>query len=334
MAARKIRKKALPEKQESEIYLSILSVLSDKRLAILSIVVAAVFFAFMFGFIYKRSYTASVYIYPESEFKIENAANPVMENNYTVFLKNNDIPFETYAAILRSPQIQLDLLQKNYSVNFKYRHYDMDLMQYFSLNNITYALQELNDITEIDAIDNSGVMKISVTTQYPDLSQQIAESYVNKLEEYLEESRQQKIEDEISMLNETIQAASKSTQADQEGTDDLVKALENRKAMLMLAKSTETDKLGSVRSAYISPNNLVPKPLVVIMPLAAGLIIAGMIVVQRLREYSRQSNENIGKTGRVMLKRGPESAPEKVSRLAGKKPTSGSKSRTKRMAKV
>ncbi|MBD3216969.1 MAG: hypothetical protein GF310_01745 [candidate division Zixibacteria bacterium] len=334
MAARKIKKKALPEKQESEIYLSILSVLSDKRLAILSILVAAVFFAFMFGFIYKRSYTASVYIYPGAEFKIENAANPVMENNYTIFLKNNDIPFETYAAILRSPQIQLDVLQKNYSVNFKYKHYDMDLMQYFSLNNITYALQELNDITEIDAIDNSGVMKISVTTQYPDLSQQIAESYVNKLEEYLEESRQQKIEDEISMLNETIQAASENTQVDQNGTGDLVTALEKRKAMLMIAKSTETNKLGSVRSAYISPNNLIPKPLVVILPLAVGLIVTGMIVVQRLKKYGLLSNENAGKMGRVMLKRGPESAPEKVSRRVGRKSDSGAKSRTKRTAKV
>ncbi len=334
MAARKIRKKALPEKQESEIYLSILSVLSDKRLAILSILVAAVFFAFMFGFIYKRSYTASVYIYPESEFKIENATNPALENNYTVFLKNNEIPFVTYAAILRSPQIQLDLLQKKYSVNFKYKHYDMDLMQYFSLNNITYALQELNEITEIDAIDNSGVMKISVTTQYPDLSRQIAESYVNKLEEYLEESRQQKIEDEISMLNETIQAASENTRVDQDETDDLVSALEKRKTMLMLAKSAETDKLGSVRSAYVSPNNLIPKPLVVILPLAIGLIMVGMIVGQRLRKYGLLSNKNSGKMGRVMLKRGPESVLEKASRQVGKKSTSGSKSRTKRMAKV
>ncbi|HDS01302.1 MAG TPA: hypothetical protein ENO22_11360 [candidate division Zixibacteria bacterium] len=334
MAARKIKNKVRSQEGSSEVYLSVLSVLSDKKLIVLSILVAAFFCAFIFGIIYKRNYTASVYIYSKPGNEIASDLNRNAQDDHSIFLENGEIPIETYSAILRSPRIQMEILQAKYSVNFKYKHYDMDLLQYFSLNNVSYALQELNDITEINALDNSGVLKISVTTQYPDLSQQIAESYVNALEEYLEKRRQQKIEEKISLLDKADEAAPEHEQAEPGEGGGLTEKLEGQETPLMLARSSGKFRPGSIRSARITSNNGLLKSAVTAMSLAALLILIPSIVALNWRKSTGAIKMTGNGMRRVILGRGAELSPEKAAPQTAKKTATREGTQNKRIVKV
>jgi hypothetical protein len=334
MEIRQTRNKSGKKKESGEVYLSVLGVLSDKKRIILSILVAAFFFAFMFGIIYKRNYTASIYIYSEINDEIQSDLNRAAGDDYSVLIPNRELPFETYSAILRSPQVQMDILQAKYSVNFKYKHYDMDLMQYFSLSNITYALQELNEITEIDMLENSNVLKLSVTTQYPDLSRQIAESYVNELEQYLSQRRQRQIEEKISMLDKTIQSVSEHDQLEFEMAADLKDQLERQKIRLMLAGRIGEFRLGSIRLPYTESNTRISEFAVIAMCLVSILTVIACIAVLKVKPSNSRMEKADREMRGVMLRRGPESAPEKPARQARKKSSPRERTQKKRTVEV
>ncbi len=309
--------------------------LNEKKVVIISICLVCALFSFMFWTLYEQNYTASVLIYPDQLSK----SGMITGNDQTgTELASYNMPFEIYSTLLRSPDIQMQVLQKNYTVKFNYKSYSIDLTRYFAMKNISYALQELNEITEIDYLNNSHILKLSVTTRYPDLSRQIADAYLLELERRLNQLRHDKISSNNDRLDEALQFIQNYKSISDSARGDLVRRLQDKKETVMMAAEINPVRLAAVNEGYTHKNIKYSRAAITSVPLILGFAaIIGMFVMESIK--SRKKVESVpAKVGRVSMKRKSETAPsqsnQRPAHRTTKKTTIEKKPQARRAVKV
>ena len=91
---------------------------------------------------------------------------------------------ELFPVILRSQSIRNAILDREYSFDDDGNKLSLTLSEYFDQDDPDLLRIKLKDITSVSIGKKTGVVSIAVETEYPRLSQLIAEEYINQLEEY------------------------------------------------------------------------------------------------------------------------------------------------------
>jgi hypothetical protein len=294
--------------QKARRFSSFIASINEKKIVIIALLAVSAIFSLLFWSLYNQSYTASILIYPDQISKpglMPEGSVPEASFGNEAY----SIPLEAYPALLRSPEIQIEVLQKDYTVKFDYKSYSVDLTRYFALKNISYALRELNDITEITILDNSGILKLSVTTKYPDLSRQIAEAYMKELEKQLEQIRREKISENIDQIDQALQFIETNKSITDSARVDLISRLQSKKDIFLLAAELNPVKLGMVMEGYTHKKGVFSKTSCASIPLIVGFVTVLIILGLGMRKFQKKYADVAVTTGRVHLKRKPETAP-------------------------
>lgn len=309
--------------------------LNEKKVVIISICFVCALFSFMFWTLYEQNYTASVLIYPDQLSKSELIPG---NNQAGTELASYNMPFEIYSTLLRSPDIQMQVLQKNYTVKFNYKSYSIDLTRYFAMKNISYALQELNEITEIDYLNNSHILQLSVTTRHPDLSRQIADAYLMELERRLNQLRHEKISSNNERLDEALQFIQNYKSISDSARSDFVGRLQSKKETVMMAAEINPIRLAAVNEGYTHKSLKYSRTAIASIPLILGFAaIIGMFVMESIKSQKKVQSAPV-KSGRVSMKRKSETAPTRSKKRQAhrttKKTTIEKKPQARRAVKV
>lgn len=100
-----------------------------------------------------------------------------------------------YTHILKSRLVSDKILDKKYNFSYKNKDKSLKLKQYFEIENHDYVLKELSGITNFDLDRNTGIISLTVTTKYPELSKVIVDSYIDELNNYVMHTKQSKAQD-------------------------------------------------------------------------------------------------------------------------------------------
>ena len=106
--------------QKAKGFSSFIASINEKKIVIIALLAVSALFSLLFWSLYSQSYTASIFIYPdqisESGLMSEGSVPEASVGNGAY-----SMPFEAYPALLRSPEIQMQVLQKDYPVTFNYK---------------------------------------------------------------------------------------------------------------------------------------------------------------------------------------------------------------------
>jgi uncharacterized protein involved in exopolysaccharide biosynthesis len=89
-----------------------------------------------------------------------------------------------FPNVLNSRLISEKILRRNYSFYFKSKPMSMTLEEYLDQANLDRELECLNKIVGISADKKTGVITLSVTTHYPELSAAVVHAYLEELDDY------------------------------------------------------------------------------------------------------------------------------------------------------
>lgn len=130
-------------------------------------------------------YTATVLICPAVQHQVKEYFET--DDNETVLIREHlaDLPLAVYPSLIKSPAVQRAVVRDLYQVSHKFGKYRINLMEYFAIEDITYAFEKLNEITTVKLDAGSSAVKLSVRSRYPELSRQILDNYVRSLKEYI-----------------------------------------------------------------------------------------------------------------------------------------------------
>jgi uncharacterized protein involved in exopolysaccharide biosynthesis len=166
----------------------ILPVLKYKRI-VYSVVTAVVLTTLAICLLTKNKYTSSATILPtgrpsslSSELKdlaagslgeLGLGATPALENISAL-----------YPNILTSRMISERLLKRSYTFNHKSKLITVTLEEYIDAANIDRAMIRLRKLVQIGSDKKTGVITLSVTTEYPEFSAAIVHAYLEELDNY------------------------------------------------------------------------------------------------------------------------------------------------------
>ncbi len=131
--------------------------------------------------------------------------------------ENNENSSALYPQILNSRQIRESVLNNVYSFGTPIQT-GVTLKEYFGTTINEHLLRNLDNITSIDLDKNTGLITISVETEYPELSQAIVQRYLAELEDYNINRRKSSARERVKYLKR--ESAERETELRQ-AEDDL-----------------------------------------------------------------------------------------------------------------
>lgn len=166
----------------------VLPVLRYKKLTYI-IVACSVLVAVAYCVIARNEYTSTASILPSGETnrmsELKNlAAGSLDELDLGVMVQAPENSSMLYPDVLSSRLISEKILKRNYSFAHKNRNISMSLQEYLDIDNIDLALQELGGVIKIDTDKRTGIVSLSATTRYPELSAAIVDTYLEELDNY------------------------------------------------------------------------------------------------------------------------------------------------------
>lgn len=111
---------------------------------------------------------------------------------------------ELFPEILRSRSIQDSVLAKRYHFTHNSKPMTVRLAEYFDRESPDKLRGALNDVTYIALDKKTGVIDISVETEYPDLSRQVLAAYLSELESFNLYARRSAARDNAQYLGRQI----------------------------------------------------------------------------------------------------------------------------------
>jgi len=166
----------------------VLPILKYKRVTY-TIVTTSVLATLAVCLIMKNKYTSTATILPSgpailtSELK-NLAAGSVAELGLGATSQAGENSSALYPDILGSRLISERIIKRNYSFYHRSRARAMSLEEYIDAPNIDRALRRLNKLVTIKSDRKTGVITVSVTTKYPELSAAVAHAYLEELDDY------------------------------------------------------------------------------------------------------------------------------------------------------
>lgn len=89
-----------------------------------------------------------------------------------------------YPKILTSRLISEKILNKQYDFSNDGEQYSMTMYEYIHADNIDKAIEKLRKLVTIDVDSRTGVIKLSVMTEYPEFSAEVVHAYLDQLNDY------------------------------------------------------------------------------------------------------------------------------------------------------
>ena len=97
-----------------------------------------------------------------------------------------------YPKILSSRLLSEKIINKRYDFKFENEPYSMTLFEYINADNIDKAKEKLDKLVTVDVDMRTGVLRLSVMTEYPEFSAAIVHTYLDELNDYNVNHRQSK----------------------------------------------------------------------------------------------------------------------------------------------
>ncbi len=99
-------------------------------------------------------------------------------------------PSALYPSILMSRQITDKVLKHEYACLKEGENFGGDLYAYFDMKNRDAAFEKLKSLTSVNYDKKTGIVSVTVTTESPELSAQIANAFISSLDDYNKNQRQ------------------------------------------------------------------------------------------------------------------------------------------------
>jgi uncharacterized protein involved in exopolysaccharide biosynthesis len=137
----------------------------------------------------KNQYTSTAAILPTGNTSITSelkdlAAGSLGDLGLGGASQSADNSSALYPSILSSRLLSEKLLDRNYSFYHKSKPYSMTLEEYIDAPNRDKTLQQLDKLVTVDVDRKTGVIKLSVTTDYPELSAAVVHAYLEELDDF------------------------------------------------------------------------------------------------------------------------------------------------------
>lgn len=145
----------------------------------------------------RNKYTSTAAILPSgpanaiSELK-DLAAGPVAELGLGATNQASENSSALFPNILASRLVSEKILGRTYSFYHKSRPYALTLEEYIDAANMDRAIRKLAKLVNIEMDRKTGVITLSVTTKYPELSAAVVHAYLEELDDYNIHHRQSK----------------------------------------------------------------------------------------------------------------------------------------------
>ncbi|HBC47996.1 MAG TPA: hypothetical protein DEO84_06725 [candidate division Zixibacteria bacterium] len=185
----KITIKAVPIEKSSPFWESfVLPILKYKRMTYF-VVSITVLSTLTICLLLKNQYTSSASILPtgasgiSSELK-DLAAGSLGELGLG---SSNEAPENSSALfpnVLNSRLISEKILKRTYSFNYKSKPISLTLEDYIGQSNLDRTIRKLSKLVDISTDKKTGVISLSVTTEYPEFSAAIVHAYLEELDDY------------------------------------------------------------------------------------------------------------------------------------------------------
>jgi uncharacterized protein involved in exopolysaccharide biosynthesis len=166
----------------------VLPTLRYKKLTYI-IVSSSVCVALIVCLLLPNNYTSSASILPSGAASISSelkdlAAGSLGELGLGAAAQAPDNSSALFPNILTSRIVSEKILCRNYSFCHKGRSENMTLTEYLGSSNLDRSLIKLKKILQIDTDRKTGVIRLSATTTYPELSAAVVHAYLQELDDY------------------------------------------------------------------------------------------------------------------------------------------------------
>jgi uncharacterized protein involved in exopolysaccharide biosynthesis len=163
-------------------------ILKYKKLTYI-IVGSALLGMLVFCLIIKNKYTSTATILPSGSNSLSSdlkdlAVGSLSDLGLGASTQAPENSSALFPDILASRLISEKILQRSYSFSHDSRPESMTLYEYIDLPNLDKAIKKLNKLVSIYTDKRTGVITLSVTTEYPELSAEVVHAYLEELDEY------------------------------------------------------------------------------------------------------------------------------------------------------
>lgn len=204
------------------------------RKFVASIAFASAFLAAIIILFTPNRYTANTSTLPVFDNSKTGGIASLMQASPALEMINLGIdkksPSLLYPEILKSRLLCDQVLSREYSYMVDDVVVTTNLYGYFDEHNPDRAYGVLEEITDIEYDKKTGVVKLSVTTKYPELSSMVANYYIDRLDEYNKHNRKsgamlkrQFIEQRMAENKIELASAEETLKAFRENNRDYIK---------------------------------------------------------------------------------------------------------------
>lgn len=174
----------------------VLPILKHKKMSYL-IVASSMAVTLIYCLLVKNQYASTATMLPSGNNNISSelkdlAAGSLGELGLGSSNQASENSSALFPNILASRLLTEKILTRNYTFNHKSRSRSMTLEDYIDAPNRDLALRNLRKLVRIESERRTGVITLSVTTRYPELSAAVVHAYLEELDDYNVHHRQYK----------------------------------------------------------------------------------------------------------------------------------------------
>jgi uncharacterized protein involved in exopolysaccharide biosynthesis len=173
------------------------------------IVSSTVAVALVICLLLRNQYTSTASILPSSNNNITSelkdlAAGSLGELGLGGVGQNTENTSALFPSILSSRRISDRILERNYSFYHNSKPYSMTLDEYVDAPNHDKALKGLDKLVTVDVDRKTGIIMLSVTTRYPELSAAATHAYLEELDDYNIHHRQSAASENVKFTSRRL----------------------------------------------------------------------------------------------------------------------------------
>lgn len=240
----KIHLKKQPENNASPFFQSILLPLLRYKRMTYTIVSTTLVFTLIYCLLIPNWYTSTATILPTSGGSglsgLSSFAGSLADLGLGAMMQADENSSAMFPKILKSRYLSDKILDRTFQFNYNGKAYNMTFDQYIAQENRDKAIEKLNKLVSIATDKSTGVLKLSVITEYPELSAQVVNAYLEELNDYNVNHRQSNAQENKNFIQGRLAEVS----------DELKTAEENLKEFQIQNRNYASSSDPSLRQEY------------------------------------------------------------------------------------
>ena len=208
----KIHLKKQPENNASPFFQSVLLPLLRYKRMTYTIVCATLLFTLVYCLIIPNWYTSTATILPTSGGSglsgLSSFAGSLADLGLGAMMQADENSSAMFPKIIKSRYISDKILDRTYQFNFENKKYSMTFDEYINQDNRDKAIEKLDNLVSIATDKSTGVLKLSVITEYPELSAQVVNAYLDELNDYNVNHRKSKAQENKNFIESRLKEVS------------------------------------------------------------------------------------------------------------------------------